>query len=355
MTGTAIYHLVERGRVLHFFGATAGDYQSAFDALKCILNEGSIGIHADVTMNQLVYNPDWPRDITVYDADCENGDFVFAGLDAEHAQRLESNSGIKTDCEITLDIDSGVIRFQPNPALKTPPVTALELPIEQGLRCYDGALSNVLGGSAEDYAEALNEVLAQKLPEAAAEWQLIRGRNALYTVLDSEGTHHFSTRYGGGYFNPLASLVRMRDTASELHWLGQRTYFAYIMRGMQYTSRSVGVPVGYMGREMFEELTPDKASQLRNALQRQETIGELVCIDLRKEALAITHGRALPECGTTLTVAFADVSEYLRRAEEDASLVDGKMDSIDALERSIGASLRGIHPEQTHPHETMTL
>ena len=58
MRGDAIYIVREHGDTTYFYGSKAGDYQSPFDAMQSILNRKEIGINADVTMRQLVYNPD---------------------------------------------------------------------------------------------------------------------------------------------------------------------------------------------------------------------------------------------------------------------------------------------------------
>lgn len=340
MRDDAIYAVREYGETTYFYGATAGDYQTPFDALQSILNQKQIGVYANVTTAQLIYNPEYPMDIILYDPDEDPGVFVFNRIDEHQAADLLNPNGEPASCMITLDLEQDTVHFSPNPLISNAPVSELIVRIEDGMECYQRALTEAMRThGTDDYAEELNRLLGEQLPAVAAAWEKILGHNALYSMAENGETHYFLSDFGGGYHNPLTVLSLICNARSELQHIGMAADTPYIMRGIQYTSDMIGVDLGSVGHSMFKEIEEQKARKLLTKFDACDDIAEHVILDFDQRQITFWHGHCHPVAGEDICISFDDAADSMCRADQDADR-EKELPRPTVLERSLRANLR---------------
>lgn len=348
MNFDAIYIVRNNSRESFFYGESAGDYQSAFEALPWLRELAEQHVDMDLTMARLVYHPEDPDCMALHEDDEENGPYVFQAIPRAQAEAMCAPNGAPVSCVITLDFDKGAIQYSPN--TKVPVANAmiqkdLDVRMEAGQRCFQKALVDAAKTKEPGrYLDRLNQLLAHRLSALATEWERLRGRTALYTVREAGEEQFFRTDCCGGLVNPIALFLTVEEVLSEVEDLNICLDAGDLMRKMCPSRRTYNVPTSRYGHLMFEALEQDGFRKLLANMDRMEDIAEHVTLDFDENTIAIRRGAWLSNGGgATLCLPFSEAEKWLDRAKLNAG--GPVKDYEENVERFLTEKLPAATPE----------
>ena len=344
MNFNAIYKLRENGEDSYYYSERGGDYQTALEAMPCLQNMRAQRVSAWLTMERLVYHPEDPDSIVLFDCDEENGPFVFLRTPSEQAEKLCMLNGEPVSGMVTLDFDAGCIRYAPNdrvPVANGMFPSELTIRAEAGLACFEKAKLDAMQPLTGRYVDILNHLLSVRLPALAAEWEQLRGRTALFTVRELEQDCYLRTKCGGGLANVFVLLHKMEDAVSTLEDLSIPMETTALLHAITPSTGFVGIPTSRYGRPMFQEVEPDAFQALLATMDSQEDIAEHVMLDFDERTLSIQRGAwTAPGGRTTISLSFDDALEWLEWAKREARDYPPK-EYLETVERLLTEKLPG--------------